>query len=348
MPSADFSIEVSSDIDAVQGDWEHLESKGLLTAFQTRAWLLPFYKILAPHLNATPVFVLVRDKSSGLPVMLLPLCSRRLYGLTVIEFADGGISDYNAPLIAKGFDPGASEWRELWRAVKAALGQGSMLRLIKMPHLIAGFPNPLLQCMNATVMDVAAWGTPLPPTLAEYDAHVASPDFMRSLEKKVRRLAKHGEIGYAAAQTQDEKRAVFDILAQQRQARCDVTGWSNTMADPVYRRYYESVVDEAPREFLNLGAVRIGGTVIGTMLALIHGGVFYVILPTYLGTQWQRYSLGSLVIRESVKYCFDHGIGFFDITIGDEAYKKDFGTAPSNLYYAFEPLTRSAGPPLWP
>jgi CelD/BcsL family acetyltransferase involved in cellulose biosynthesis len=109
MTASNFNIEISDDISAVQSDWERLETEGVLTPFQTGAWLLPFYSVLAPRLNATPVFVLVRDKLNRHPVMLLPLCARHRYGITIIEFADLGVSDYNAPIIAKTFDPSPSE-----------------------------------------------------------------------------------------------------------------------------------------------------------------------------------------------------------------------------------------------
>jgi hypothetical protein len=73
-----FAITVCSDPSAVTADWEELERQA--TAFQTRGWLLPLYRIVAPKFNAAPLFVTVRDRNTDRPLMLLPLCIRRKWG----------------------------------------------------------------------------------------------------------------------------------------------------------------------------------------------------------------------------------------------------------------------------
>jgi CelD/BcsL family acetyltransferase involved in cellulose biosynthesis len=340
--SGDFDIETSDNINAVQDDWEWLEAEGLLTPFQTRAWLLPFYGVLAPRLNATPVFVLVRDRLSRRPVMLLPLCALRRYGITIIEFADLGVSDYNAPIIAKTFDPPPSKWRELWHNIVATFETGSILRLEKMPHLIGDLPNPLAQYnKESALMDIASWGVMLPPTRDEYNKSVLHPSFAKELAKKARRIAKRGEVEYVVAQTRDEKRIAFDILARQRQARCDEMGRPNILAQPVYRQFYESVAVESPGDVVSLTLLKVGGEIVGTVLALNHQKAFCVIMSTYQGGAWKSCSLGNIVIQSTVEHSIDNGVGFFDFTIGNEGYKQHFGALPNALFSALQPLTLS-------
>jgi CelD/BcsL family acetyltransferase involved in cellulose biosynthesis len=338
--SDNISIEVSRDIDTFQSDWAWLETEGLSTPFQTRAWLLPFYKTLAPRLNATPVFVLVRNQSSRRPVMMLPLCARRQYGVTIIEFADLGVSDYNAPLIAKTFNPSPSEWRGIWRSITAAFKGTSILQLDKMPHLIGGRPNPLAQYSEGSkAMDIASWGFALPSTQAEYEKRVLHPSFARELAKKNRRVAKRGNVEYVVAQTRDEKREAFAILAQQRQARCDEMGRSNVLADPIYRQFYEAVIVESPKALANLSLLKVDGNTVGTVFSLNHRNAIHIIMSTYMGGEWKSCSLGNVVIQSAIEHAIDNRLGFFDLTIGNEGYKQDFGAVPSALYSALQPLT---------
>ena len=48
-----FDVEVSFDESEVAPQWRELENQG--TAFQTRAWVLPWYRFVAPRFGATPI-----------------------------------------------------------------------------------------------------------------------------------------------------------------------------------------------------------------------------------------------------------------------------------------------------
>ena len=98
-------VEVTTDAADVAEQWAALEPYG--TVFQTRAWLLPWYRLIAPEFGALALFVSVRDRSTHRPLMLLPLCRRRRHGVVTIEFPDLEVSDYNSPLQAPDFHPDA-------------------------------------------------------------------------------------------------------------------------------------------------------------------------------------------------------------------------------------------------
>jgi len=336
----DFSIEVSRDFDSVQGDWAWLEREGLLTPFQTRSWLTPFYRVLAPRLKATPVFVTIRDRASDRPAMLLLLCARRFFGIPLIQFADLGVSDYNAPLIAKSFNPSLAQWSILWRQVLAALGMGSVLRLKNMPPLIGGRPNPLVACEKSSApMSVASWKVALPQTIAEYGRLVLKPSFRKRLAKKFRHAAKLGKIEYVVASTREDKLAAFDLLARQRQARCDQMGRANVMTHQAYHDFYKAAVVDSYDPLTSLAVLKIGGEAVGTLLALDDQESFHVISQTFEGGDWENYSLGLIIVHSAIEYCIERGKSFFDLTIGNESYKAHFGTTPSPLYIAWHPLS---------
>src|SRR5262249_7938590 len=116
-----YQISIDFDIKAVTPQWRELELRGELTPFQTQSWLLPWYRIVAPAVGASPIFVTVRDKTLGRPLMLLPLCLRANGGLKRIEFPDLNLSDYNAPLLASDFQPDKAEFSALWNNILRAL-----------------------------------------------------------------------------------------------------------------------------------------------------------------------------------------------------------------------------------
>ena len=340
MVSGAFRIEISRDIETFDRDWARLEADGLLTPFQTRTWLRPLYAILATGMQAKPLFVLVRHTSTQLPLMLLPLCVRRRFGFKMIEFADLGVSDYNAPLIARAFNPSAPEWAALWRDIVRQLSGGSILSLQKMPSHIEGRANPLVAWAGARPMPVGAWGVGLPATLPEYDSKVLKPTFRRELAKKERRVAKRGSVVFATAGSVGEQREIFAVLARQRQLRCEELGRDNDLGNPLIRRFRDALVEDASSASpVRLSALKVDGEMVATMFALEHRGTSHVIMTTFAGGDWKSCSPGSILIHKAIESCLAQGIRTFDLTIGDEAYKKDFGTTRQPLFSLVRPLT---------
>ena len=335
-----FVVEVSHDVAAVEDDWARLESEGILTPFQTRACLHPLYAILAAGLRAKPLFVVVRDRQTSRPAMLLPLCSRRRLGLKMVEFADLGASDYNAPLLSRDFNPSPGEWQALWREISRRLTGGSILRLQKMPATIEGRANPLVAGQASRPMSVGAWSIDLPATLRDYDEHVLTPTFRRELAKKERRLAKRGPVVFFTATTVADRRRVFEVLTRQRQIRCDEMGRRNDLGDPLVRRFRDALVEaDAAASPIRLSALQVGNDIVATMFALDHRGARHVVMTTFEGGQWKSCSPGSILTHKAIERCLAEGIRAFDLTIGDECYKRDFGTTRQPLYSYTKPLT---------
>ena len=152
-----FVIEISADFDAISDEWRRLEADGQLTPFQTRAWLAPLSDP-APQLKAKPVFVLVREKATGRPAMLLPLCARRHFGVTVFEFADLGVSDFNAPILAPFSIPRAISGASCG-APSPRPSAACRCCLRKAPRLIGGRRNPMTwDNERMATMTVSTWG----------------------------------------------------------------------------------------------------------------------------------------------------------------------------------------------
>jgi CelD/BcsL family acetyltransferase involved in cellulose biosynthesis len=340
MKSGRFEIEIHRDLESVDSDWALLEERGLSTPFQTRAWLRPVYEVLAPELGASTLFVLVRDAASGDPAMLLPLCVRRRLGVAVVEFADFGVCDYNAPLLSPTFDPGHREWAALWSDIVALIRFAPVMRFVKLPATIQDRVNPLVLDGRAREMAFGCWGVPLPSRIEDFDARVLASKFGRNLARGRRRLAERGKLEYVTAATREEALEIFAALARQRQARCDEMGRRNSLADPTYRRFYEAAIAEGLESRLtSVSALKLDGRIIGAMLALRHGPNRHVLMPTFEGGEWKPLSLGNILIREAIEQFIAEGARYFDLTIGDEAYKRAFGASREPLYHDMRPLT---------
>jgi CelD/BcsL family acetyltransferase involved in cellulose biosynthesis len=284
-------------------------------------------------MGARPLFVAVRDKS-GAPLMLLTLCTRRQGMLRIVEFADGGLSDYNAPLLAQNFTPSAPEMRDLWREIVAALPPVDVIRLEKMPAAFAGGPNPMQAIAQTRPMSIDFWRVLLPKTRAEYDKRLTST-FLKELRRKNRRVEGRGKPDVIHAPTPDKALQIFDELAKFRTSRFEELGRENVLAVPQLRAFYEAVITENWSEgFTSLTSLEVGGEVIASLFALRHANTYYLLLSAFRNGEWKSASPGNVLLDRMTTYLIDSGVGVFDYTIGNESYKRDFGAEPQALLVA--------------
>ena len=335
-----FEISVAERLELVQRDWQTLMTGGgRYTPFQTLEWLRPWYAIVGPHFGARPLFVTVRDTVSGAPLMLLPLCHRRQGLLKVVEFADGGLSDYNAPVLASGFAPGEREMRRLWRSIVSILPATDVVRLQKMPVSLGEMVNPLHYLQELRPMSIDSWRVELPRTRAAYEKTLTST-FAKELRRKGRRVDGRGKASLVNARDRAEALRIFAALADMRARRFTELGRPNVLAIPALRSFYETVIVEGwDQGFTTLSALEVNGEIAAALFALRHAGTYYLLFSAFQGGDWKSASPGNVALDRMATHLIETGTSVFDFTIGNESYKRDFGAQPQALAMGDYPLS---------
>ena len=141
---ARYSASVAHDWRQVEVRWEALARSGAALPFQRRGWLGAWYEHLGRIDGAEPLLVTIRDEILDRDVAALPLVKRRERGLKIVSFADGGLTDYNAPILGAGAPDSVSGARNMMAALQKAIEPADILDLEKMPAEIAGVKNPFL------------------------------------------------------------------------------------------------------------------------------------------------------------------------------------------------------------
>src|SRR4051812_18761456 len=81
-------------------DWRQAASRlnaGLRTAFQHGYWLDAWYGAFR---DLAPLIAVISDAATGKDIAVVPMISHVRRGIRVVEFADLGVSDNNAPILA--------------------------------------------------------------------------------------------------------------------------------------------------------------------------------------------------------------------------------------------------------
>jgi CelD/BcsL family acetyltransferase involved in cellulose biosynthesis len=200
-------------------DWRHAASRlnaGHRTAFQHGYWLGAWYK--AFH-DLAPLIALISDAATGRDIAVVPMISHLRRGIRIVEFADFGVSDNNAPILAldAALDAAATDaiGKALIDALRALPDRFDLLRLKKMPAHVGGNPNPLASLGR---IGSCSLNGNLVLTGDDYEDYQASIKRMQ-MPRCWRVFSRHGGARFEVATDVARARELLDVMDVQQQAR---------------------------------------------------------------------------------------------------------------------------------
>jgi CelD/BcsL family acetyltransferase involved in cellulose biosynthesis len=322
--------------------WRPLLALNQATPFQAEAWLSRWYGEIASAKGAEPLLVHVTD-ADGVPALALPLI--RLPGrLRSIEFADLGITDYNAPLLGPAAPRDSASAKRLWAAIRAALPSADLFRADKLPLTIDGSFNPLLLALGGRESNLFG-------NIIRIDTDWDG--WLRGLEKHNRKelgrfwrvFTRDERARFVIAGNRDEALSLYRLLETQQAERMRELGQPYFLDQPEFSAFYRDLVlagIEDGSAFLS--ALTAGDELVAGLIGIARGD-HYAMVRISTGTgEWANCSPGRLVIERTMEALFRRGFRSFDLTIGDYAYKRGFEVARIPLAMVEERLSWRAWP----
>lgn len=302
------------------------------TAFQTLNWLTILFEELAPAKKMSPRLVVVSDHDTGDVALVLPLLISKSGWVRTAMFADLGVSDYNAPMLGPAVPTTRRAVRRLWRAIRRALRDVDLLRLERMPKLIAGGDNPLLSAVPVTPARHAGHLVTIDGSV---EAFLASrgKKYRKEVERCTRLWHKEGQPRFQRAEDGEAIARAHSALEDQQGARHEKTGTAYVLNDSAYRSFYERLaINGSDADFCYLFSLEAEGEIVATLLGVVHDATFTLLRISNGGARWSHLSPGRLVVVEAMRYFVERGVRNFDMGIGDYAFKRGFGASEIALF----------------
>lgn len=311
--------------ESVSGALEALAAENLhCTPFQRVEWLRALYQHVAGAENKQPRLVVVRDVSSNKVVLALPLVVERIGGRSTAYAADLGVSDYNAPMLAKALSPPRAQ--EAWCAAEGALGDVGMIRLERMPAEIGGVANPLAQHARSVP---AVLGGNIVSVEGSVDDYVRArgKKYRKEVERCNRLWQAKGTVRvFGRARTQAEIDAAYGALQAQQEARSTKFAGDYALDRTAYRAFYAQLLrDGQVSDFCQIFTLKNDGEIVGSVLGVLHEGSFTLLRVSTAAESWGYLSPGRLVILEVMRHFVAQGVRRFDLGIGSYPFKKALG-----------------------
>lgn len=331
---ASLHMAVHGSLESVEERWREAWTRLAGTPFQNFDWVKTWYETLGRQQGYKPCIGELRaDTPDGPTVLLLPLAMRRQGLLRVMGFMGAELLDYQAPLIdpalARALTPAHAA--RLWNGFMNIFPSVDMIRTRRMPAFIGDLPNPFSALPGAAYNENAN-AARLPADFETFAAARETRLFADS-RRQLRRLAELGKVQVITEVEEPALRGrVMQALFEQKSHRWAESGAIDAFALPGYREFFSGLAT-GPLQGVDsvISALMLDDKIIATHWGMRRGDRYYWLMPTY-DQEWARFSPGRLLMEAVVRRCIDDGLKVFDLTAGDEPYKKQWVDEKVKLY----------------
>lgn len=334
-------VEVYQDPRAIFEDWAKLEAVAPISAYQTRAFIIPWMETLGASRRITPFFVLARDQQDH-AVALLCLGIERHGPFRVASFLGGRDSNFNLGLFRPDLSVTRADLLLLLHTAAKVLGSAAphVFLLKNQPFAWENVANPLALLPHQPSPSFA-YATPLGSTGEKFLAAKLSKDTRKKLRKKEARLAEIGPVSLISNDTPAMAHAILDIFLAEKIARCEARSIDVDFADPAMRAFLErlSTPTGSGAPWLEFHALKAGTRIIATYAGATHRDHFSCMLNSFdADPEIAKSSPGDLLLMRLLASQCDKGLKSFDLGIGEARYKNTYCDVTIPLFDAIVPI----------
>lgn len=326
--SMTLDLAVEMDFDFKSPEYRDLFARSNATGFQSPTWLSCFYTTLAPAHSVQPWIITFRQR--GRLEGLVALIKRQKSGIVLLEATDLGVSDYAAPVLSPRFERQLCDDGALQKAFRDALGAYDVLRIrpSRSEHsdawqsLIGTCPQPL---------GFSAHSVDLQPPFDDWRRRKMEPKMASMAARKGRRWRKQHKVSLERLEDSNSILQAIDNLSLLRKGRFE--------GDPIQQRqvkefYIQAAVGGAKSGESETWVLTSDGSVACILFGLTHNGRFLYLLIGADYEAYGRHSPGLQLYEGVIEDWMQRGGTNFDFTIGDEPFKKHYGTQaePMSLF----------------
>jgi len=302
---------------------------GHRTAFQHGYWLDAWYK--AFH-DVAPLIAIITDAATGKDIAIVPMFNHTRRGIRIVEFADLGVSDNNAPILAcdATFDAAGAQAisAALVDALRALPDRFDVLRLKKMPSYVGARANPLVSLGRPGSSSLNGNLVMMGDDYAQYQASIKRMQMPRCWRVFSRNPGARFEIATDVARAHE----LLDVMDAQQQERMQQLGSQFVLNDAAHAGFYRDVVRQGIAEgYAVISALTCDEGIVATTLGVRYGATYFLLRISHAGKRWAHCSPGLLVTERTMAALHAQGVRRFDLSIGNHDYKRRFGAEPLPL-----------------
>lgn len=325
--SAKYSIELAPGFAFLSDEYSALVDAADAHVYQQPIWLDAFYRVIAPNRGARPHFLVVRSQGDGVLQFVMPLIVRRKFGLRLLETADLGVSDYVVPVGLPAFWQDLENDTSLRRKLTTALPRFDLLRMRPVREEDCR-KFKLVTGADPISLGFSAHASVLRKPYNDWRKSALNGSMRKMIDRKRRKLHRDHSASLEELHDPAEIQRALTRLASLRAGRFE--------KDPIQQefvlRFYIDVAQKgATTGLASTWLLKAGGKDAGILFGVVLEGRFHYLLIGCDYDNFGHYSPGLIMYDGIMSDWTERGGICFDFTIGDEAFKRKFGTAATTI-----------------
>lgn len=322
--SLDIVVHGMDDLDSICWPGVADAAQWDMHVFQTREFISIWVETIGKARSAQPKLVIV--SRAGDPVMLLPLCIEKHAGARILRFMDGGVSDFNAPILSRTGAPRVDEVPRILRAITRAIGGVDAIDLRHMPVILNASANPLAALPNRPSRNL---GSAISLVQSE-ETYASDPErrpVLGQMERKLSQAEKRSAVTFEFAPDPSTVAGVVDFLFEHKSKQYLATVGVDALAFPGIKAFFRQISTEGLASGLGcMSVLRIDGDIGAAHLGYALSNRVYYILMADDRPRFAKMSCGSLLLLQNIHHYRAEGKDALDLGIGAEPWKRVWRT----------------------
>ena len=317
--------EFNSNLQAI---WEKLEILSNVYVFQKYSWCKYWYEIFQQKYEPNIVVVFKNE----IPLAIFPLCINNSGYVKKLQFIGGEQADYLSPIFEPDYIMPVGKWNEILKKLKPKY---DIVLFYKIPEHIKFKQNYFINTISAK-KNGSSFGIILPENISQYENSLKSK-FKNDNRRNLRRLKENGEISFKIISTENNNLIDFKnniaIALEQKSRRLKNHLGNKIFENNLVKDFYENSYLLGDSNFqVEFSTLSVNNELVASHWGFIEHDWFYYLLPTMAGKNWYKYSCGKLLNNYLIEQSISKGHKYFDFTIGDESYKKNWCNNEMKLF----------------
>ncbi len=331
----DWHIEVFTDLSQIEDDWLQLSTQGHAGPFQTVGWVSAWYDAARRSGLAEPLIVAGSRQEGGRAEIILPLCRYKKRGMRIISAPDLGVSDFYAPVLSPNLRNHQAAIDSFFQQARRRLPAHDLIFISKLDEVEPALVRPRFLAK----LPYSAWSMQL-STAAPGQAHsLIKPKMRRAVRQKIKQMAKTSARAVTFT-TEVTPKDTLDTIWAMRQERFNALGRPDGLQDEAWRRLYENVCARRHDDLKSFSAVlTCDGEPISAQFGIRYKDHFVGTLLSFRMGRHERTSPGLQILLESITRLAEDGVTHFDLSGGDQPYKRHLGCTPRPLFELMVPAS---------
>jgi CelD/BcsL family acetyltransferase involved in cellulose biosynthesis len=326
VPGRRFSVELFDGRDLLAAGWPSINAGPnlLMYVYQSREFLEVWMASIGKARQARCFLVVVKD-SGNHPVFYLPLVIETKFNSRILRFMDGGVADFNAPILVAGQELARGEFMTIWSEIQSRLPPIDLIDLKKIAGEVCGVRNPLT-FLDCRPYESSGHAIALP---ARHENAASDPSACRMRKKLLRqhqRLSKLAPTQFLEKPSGAQLPALVERLMElKREQYLRTSGRDFFATAGIHDFYSRMAAPEQLGRISDLSALVCGDSIVSAHLGFTGRGRFYYVLPAF-DTTYRSLAVGILLLDRLIERCAKEQYATFDLGEGDFSYKTKWAT----------------------